>query len=98
MSTGAILLAGGRARRLDGVAKPLLEVGGRSLLARAIAAVAGSDPLTIVGAPAAGFENHAWVREERELPKAKPKTLDEMKAEMEAVFERVRTYPEEETS
>lgn len=64
MSTGAILLAGGRARRLDGVAKPLLEVGGRSLLSRAIAAVADSDPLTIVGDAASGYDQRAWVREE----------------------------------
>ncbi len=64
MSTGAILLAGGRARRLDGVAKPLLDVGGRSLLSRAIAAVADCDPLTIVGERAPGYGQHAWVREE----------------------------------
>ncbi|MBD7956193.1 NTP transferase domain-containing protein [Microbacterium sp. Sa4CUA7] len=52
MSTlGAILLAGGRATRVDGAAKPLFEVGGRTLLRRAVdaAAAAGASPLTIVG-------------------------------------------------
>ncbi|WP_236967499.1 molybdenum cofactor guanylyltransferase [Microbacterium aurantiacum] len=48
---GAIVLAGGRATRLDGAEKPLLDVGGRSLLARAAdAAVAvGAADLTVVG-------------------------------------------------
>ena len=48
---GAILLAGGRATRLDGTDKPLLDVGGRPLLARAAdAAVAvGAAELTVVG-------------------------------------------------
>ena len=44
---GAILLAGGRASRMGGVVKPLLEVGGRSLLRRAIDAVQGCDPVTV---------------------------------------------------
>jgi GTP:adenosylcobinamide-phosphate guanylyltransferase len=42
--TGAILLAGGRASRMGGVAKPLLEVGGRSLLRSAVDAVRGCAP------------------------------------------------------
>lgn len=52
-SLGAILLAGGRASRVDGAAKPLFEVGGSTLLARAIAAAtdAGASPITIVGPP-----------------------------------------------
>jgi hypothetical protein len=33
-----------------------------------------------------------WVREN---PRPKPMTLDEMKAEMEGVFERLRMYPDE---
>lgn len=50
-SLGAILLAGGRASRVDGAAKPLFEVGGRTLLARAVDAAtdAGAHPITIVG-------------------------------------------------
>ncbi len=48
---GAILLAGGRATRVDGAVKPLFEIGGRSLLRRAIEAVtdAGAHPVTVVG-------------------------------------------------
>ncbi len=62
--SGAILLAGGRARRMDGVAKPLLEVGGRSLLRRALDAVRGCAPVTVVAGvldPALEVE---WVRED----------------------------------
>jgi molybdopterin-guanine dinucleotide biosynthesis protein A len=50
---GAILLAGGRASRVGGAHKPLFEVGGQTLLARAAAAVAhaGARPI-VVAAPA----------------------------------------------
>ncbi|MBX3195863.1 MAG: molybdenum cofactor guanylyltransferase [Microbacteriaceae bacterium] len=48
VATGAILLAGGRASRMGGVSKPLLDVGGRALLHRAVDAVAGCRPITIV--------------------------------------------------
>lgn len=60
----AIVLAGGRASRLGGAAKPLLEVGGRTLLDHAVAAVADCDPVIVVGPrmPVAG--NVAWVRED----------------------------------
>ena len=66
---GAILLAGGRATRLDGADKPLLDVGGRSLLARAAdaAVTVGAVALTIVGPETAlsGVEIPTrWVREE----------------------------------
>jgi molybdopterin-guanine dinucleotide biosynthesis protein A len=49
---GAILLAGGRASRLGGATKPLLEVGGMSILRRTVAAVAdaGARPI-VVAAP-----------------------------------------------
>ncbi|WP_243074077.1 molybdenum cofactor guanylyltransferase [Microbacterium sp. SS28] len=49
---GAILLAGGRASRVGGAVKPLFDVGGRTLLARAVAAArdAGAQPI-IVAAP-----------------------------------------------
>ena len=59
--TAAIILAGGRASRLDGAAKPLLEVGGRTLLDRAIAAVAGCDPI-VVGPPVPVHGEVAWTR------------------------------------
>lgn len=45
----AVVLAGGRARRMGGVAKPTRTVGGVSLLARVLAAVPGADPRVVVG-------------------------------------------------
>lgn len=64
--TAAILLAGGRASRLGGVDKPLLDVDGRSLLARALDAAAGCAPVVVVGPPRPGVEGVLWVREEPE--------------------------------
>lgn len=66
--TAAIVLAGGRATRVDGVAKPLLEVGGASLLDHAVSAVADCDPIVIVGPPApveaaAAASAIVWTRE-----------------------------------
>lgn len=63
---GAILLAGGRATRVGGAAKPLFEVGGQTLLAAAVTAVrdAGAQPITVVGPmldPDLGVD---WVRED----------------------------------
>lgn len=45
----AIILAGGRGSRLGGVAKPLIEVGGRTMLAAALEAAAGADEVVVVG-------------------------------------------------
>lgn len=45
----AVVLAGGRARRLGGAVKPLVEVGGSSLLQRALDAAAGADRIVVVG-------------------------------------------------
>ena len=67
--TGAILLAGGRATRLGGAVKPLLEVGGRTLFARAVDAVAGCAPVTVV-APVLDVPDAdalTWVREDPPL-------------------------------
>ena len=54
----AVILAGGRARRLGGVDKPSLAVGGVPLLHRVLAAVSDADPRVVVGpstpAPPAG--------------------------------------------
>lgn len=49
----AVILAGGRAERLDGASKPNLLVGGRRLLTTAIAAArsAGCDRVIVVGPP-----------------------------------------------
>lgn len=63
-ATGAILLAGGRGSRMGGTSKPLLELGGRSLLHRAVDAVAGCSPVTIAADmldPA--LDGVDWVRE-----------------------------------
>jgi molybdopterin-guanine dinucleotide biosynthesis protein A len=45
----AIVLAGGRATRLGGAAKPQLRVGGRSLLDHAVAAVRDAHRVVVVG-------------------------------------------------
>jgi molybdopterin-guanine dinucleotide biosynthesis protein A len=47
----AVILAGGAARRLGGVSKPMLPVGGRSMLARVLAAVPDARPRVVVGPP-----------------------------------------------
>lgn len=47
----AVVLAGGRAARLGGRAKPQLEVGGRPMLATVLAAVADAEPRVVVGPP-----------------------------------------------
>jgi molybdopterin-guanine dinucleotide biosynthesis protein A len=62
--TGAILLAGGRASRMGGVAKPLLEVGGRSLLRSAVDAVRGCAPVTVAAEVLDPALDVDWVREE----------------------------------
>ena len=49
---GAIVLAGGSARRLGGVDKPLLTVEGSALLVRVLAAVPQARPAIVVGPPA----------------------------------------------
>ena len=45
----AVVLAGGRATRLGGVAKPLVEVRGRTMLEAALAAAAGAERIVVVG-------------------------------------------------
>lgn len=63
---GAILLAGGRGSRMGGVRKPLLDVGGVTLLDAAIAAArtAGADPIVLVGPPDDAHADLVWVRED----------------------------------
>lgn len=64
----AILLAGGRGSRMGGIQKPLLEVGGRSLLDVAVAAAreAACEPIIVVGEAVADATPIpvVWVREE----------------------------------
>src|SRR6478672_6610484 len=45
----AVVLAGGKAARLGGQAKPQLEVGGRTMLATVLAAVSDADRRVVVG-------------------------------------------------
>lgn len=65
MTLGAILLAGGRGRRLGGVDKPLLRVGEARMVDAAVAAAraAGCAPITVVGSDP-GLPGVAAVREE----------------------------------
>jgi len=66
VSIAAIVLAGGRASRLGGAAKPLLEVAGRSLLDAALdaARAAGCAPILAVGPEAETGTDVVWLREE----------------------------------
>lgn len=63
---GAILLAGGRASRVDGAAKPLFEIGGTTLLAAAVSAAtdAGARPITVVAPVLDAALEVEWVRED----------------------------------
>lgn len=47
----ALVLAGGRAARLSGQAKPQLEVGGRTMLTAVLGAVADAERRVVVGPP-----------------------------------------------
>lgn len=59
----AIVLAGGRARRLGGADKPGLMVGDTTLLDRVIAAGAAADSVIVVGAERATAREVRWARE-----------------------------------
>lgn len=63
MAYAGIVLAGGGARRLSGVDKPALPVGGKPLLARALAALGEADPVIVVGPERPGFGDVVWTRE-----------------------------------
>jgi molybdopterin-guanine dinucleotide biosynthesis protein A len=47
----AVVLAGGRGRRLGGSAKPAITVGGQPMIQRVLAAVAGAGARVVVGPP-----------------------------------------------
>lgn len=65
-----LILAGGEARRLRGADKPMVQIGGKTLLDRVIAACApltgmgGSGELVVVGPPRTTEREVSWVREE----------------------------------
>jgi len=60
----AVVLAGGRARRLGGVDKPALSVGDRTLLDGVLAACDGAEPIVVVGPPRPTARPVLWEREE----------------------------------
>ena len=59
-----MVLAGGTARRLGGVDKPALVVGGVTLLDRAVRAVAGADRIIVVGPETTVSRPVRWTRED----------------------------------
>ncbi|MFC4003434.1 molybdenum cofactor guanylyltransferase [Prauserella oleivorans] len=59
-----IVLAGGAARRLGGVDKPLLEIAGTTLLERAVTALRAADPVVVVGPRREGISGVRWTRED----------------------------------
>jgi molybdopterin-guanine dinucleotide biosynthesis protein A len=63
-SYAAVVLAGGRAARLGGQAKPQLDVGGRSMLGSVLTAVADAQPRVVVGPPQDVPPDVVLVREE----------------------------------
>lgn len=61
---GAVVLTGGTGRRLGGVDKASLEVGGVTLLERALAAMVGADETVVVGDRVPTSRPVTWAREE----------------------------------
>lgn len=60
----ALVLAGGRGERMGGQAKPQLEVGGRTMLATVLAAVADAAARVVVGPPQPVPDGVVVLREE----------------------------------
>jgi molybdopterin-guanine dinucleotide biosynthesis protein A len=60
----AIILAGGRARRLGGIDKTLIEIGGRSLLGTAVAAADRARSTVVVGPERPGFAGVVFLLEQ----------------------------------
>jgi molybdopterin-guanine dinucleotide biosynthesis protein A len=60
----AVVLAGGRARRLAGRHKPAIEVAGVTLLDRALYAVSDADPIIVVGPRQPTSVGVRWTREQ----------------------------------
>jgi molybdopterin-guanine dinucleotide biosynthesis protein A len=60
----ALVLAGGQARRLAGADKPAVLIGGRTLLDRAVAAVAAAGRVVVVGPPRPLDHDVEWCQED----------------------------------
>jgi molybdopterin-guanine dinucleotide biosynthesis protein A len=60
----AVVLAGGGGRRMGGVDKPGLTVGGVPLLDRVLAAVPDAEQVVVVGAPRPAVRPVVWARED----------------------------------
>jgi molybdopterin-guanine dinucleotide biosynthesis protein A len=60
----AIVVAGGAGRRLGGVDKPMVAVGGVPMLVRVLAAVRHADRRVVVGPVREGLTGVLWTREE----------------------------------
>jgi molybdopterin-guanine dinucleotide biosynthesis protein A len=60
----ALILAGGLARRLGGADKPMVEIGGRTLLDRAVESCAEAGRITVVGPPRPTGRPVRWTRED----------------------------------
>lgn len=60
----AVVLAGGSGRRLGGVDKALVEVGGQDLLTRVLTAVVGAQRIVCVGPRRDADASVTWCREE----------------------------------
>lgn len=60
----AVVLAGGRARRLGGIDKPALEIGGRPLVARVADAVGHASRIIVVGPYRPGLRGVTVTRED----------------------------------
>jgi molybdopterin-guanine dinucleotide biosynthesis protein A len=64
MSYDAVVVAGGRGRRLGGVSKPALDIGGRRLLDIVVDAVRGADRTIVVGETLPTARAVQWTLEE----------------------------------
>lgn len=61
---GAVILTGGTAARMDGIDKASLELGGVTLLERALAATTTADEVVVVGEQLPTSRPVTWTREE----------------------------------
>lgn len=64
LETGAVVLTGGGAVRLQGADKSSIEVGGRTLLDRVLAALSDIDEVVVVGAEVGTSRPVTWLRED----------------------------------